>query len=379
MRRFIVCLLTGLLFILSGCWDQRELIERGFVLGAAIDEDEDQFELTVQFYHPTPKEEGGEDPFNFNINSETISEGARNLVNHIGRRANWSHMQTIIIGEDTARTRNFSELLDFFYREQEPRATTYITIGQGKGSDYLDVKPLFEGSSGRQFREIQRISKEVTGHSMETNLFDLALQMKSELGTAIIPYMTKVTKKSETAPVLGVAIIKDDKMIDKLSGTETQSLLMLREEFQRGNVKVSCKNGNKKNVDNIEVFLLHSEVSPKVKGDTVAVNVFFQIQADLRELLCTKFETVEVMKDFEAYIERNIEESLMNTIEKLQKNKVDAINLGNKVYRDDPKLWAAVKDNWDELFAKSQFVFDISVEIDASGITNPKPFLKKAE
>ncbi|MFC0472729.1 Ger(x)C family spore germination protein [Halalkalibacter kiskunsagensis] len=379
MKRFVVYILTGLLLTLSGCWDQRELTESGFVLGTAIDQHEDQMELSVQFYHPSPKEEGGEDPFNFNIYSETISEGARNLVNHIGRRANWSHMQTIVIGEDTARTKNLSEVLDFFYREQEPRATTQIAIGQGKGGDYLGVSPLFEGSSGRQFREIQKFSKEVTSHSIETTLLDLALQMKSELGTAVIPYMTKSKRMTETAPVIGVAIIKDDKMIDQLSGIETQSLLMLREQFQRGNIKIPCENGPNNQFDNIEVFLAHSDISPKVNGDSVAVNVSLQIQATLRELVCNEFETVQEIEEFATYIEQIIEGNLMNTIKKLQGNKVDVINLGNKVYRDNPKTWETVKGNWDELFAKGQFVFDISVEVEGSGITNPKPFLKKVE
>jgi spore germination protein KC len=381
LKRYVVFILAGMLVILSGCWDQRELIERGFVLGSAIDEHEEQLELTVQFYRPSPTEYSAEDPFTFNIYSETISEGARNLVNHVGRRANWSHMQTIVIGEDTAKTRNLSEVLDFFYREQEPRATTHIAIGQGKGSDYLDIKPLFEGSSGRQLREIQRFSNEVTSHSIETSLLDLALQIKSEIGTAIVPYMTKSEKKSKTAPLIGVAIIKDNKMIDQLSGIETQGLLMLREQFERGNIKIPCKNGSNENkFDNIEVYLLGSKVSPKVEGDKVIVDVSLQFEVTLREILCnTQLETAQDVEDLAGDIEEQIEKNLLNTIKILQENKVDVINVGNKVYQSQPKLWKTIKDKWDDMFANSEFVFDISVDIVGSGSTNYKPFLKNDE
>ncbi|WP_227935509.1 Ger(x)C family spore germination protein [Alkalihalobacillus deserti] len=382
MKTFAILIVTVVLLFLTGCWDQSELMERGFVLGTAIDQQEDQLELTVQFYRPSPMEGGGgasEEPANFHIFSQTFSEGARNLVNHVGRRANWSHMQVIVIGEETARTRNLSEILDFFYREQEPRVTTHILIGQGKGSNYLDIKPIFEDSSGRQLREIQRFSQEVTGHTQETTMHDLSVQMKSELGTAIIPYITKSgNEKIETAPIIGVAIIKDDKMIKDLSGTETQSLLVLREEYNRANWKLPCKNGNKENIfDNIEVFLFGSKLSPKIEGNKVTVDVSLQFEVTIREMLCNlELETTEDVEGFAGYIEEQIEKNLMNTLEILQESKVDAINLGNRVYHDNPKQWKEVKDQWDELFAESQFVFDISVEIVGSEVIHYKPFLK---
>jgi spore germination protein KC len=382
MKQVAIFVITGLLFILSGCWDQRELMERGFVLGSAIDQEEDQLKLTVQFYRPSPTEGAGggagEEPANFHITSQTISEGARNIVNHVGRRANWSHMQVIVIGEETAKARNLSDLLGFFYREQEPRATTHIVIGQGKGSDYLDIKPIFEDSSGRQLHEIQRFSHEVTGHAKETTIHDLSLQMKSELGISIIPYVTKVKEKIETAPIIGVAIIKNDKMVDELSGIETQSLLVLREEYNRANWRLPCENGNKNQYDNIEVFLLDSNISPKIEGDKVTVDVSLNFEVTLREIVCnTELETVDDVEKYVQYIQEQLEKNLMNTIQKLQENKVDAINIGSRVYQDNPKLWKKVKKDWDQLFAESQYVFDITVDMEGSGIIHYKPFLKK--
>ncbi|MCL7748315.1 Ger(x)C family spore germination protein [Halalkalibacter alkaliphilus] len=379
MKKLVIIILSVFLLVISGCWDQRELIERAFALGAAIDQHEDQLELTVQFYRPKPEEGGGGDggdPVSFGIYAQTISEGARNLVNHIGRRANWSHMQVIVIGEETARTRPLSELLGFFYREQEPRSTTHILIGQGKGSDYLNFDPLFEDSSGRQLREIQRFSREVTGHSRETTIHDLSLQLKSELGTAIVPYVTKSANKITTAPIIGVAIVKDDRMVSDLSGKETQSLLILREQFDRANWKLPCKEGNNGGrFDNIEVFLTSSNISPRVNGNQVTVDAAFQFEVTLRELVCeTVLETSEDANEFARYIEEQLEINLMNTIEKLQKEKIDASELGNKIYRDNPELWKSVKDNWDELFATAQFNFSISVDIDGSGTVEYRPF-----
>ncbi|MFA9458632.1 Ger(x)C family spore germination protein [Halalkalibacter sp. AB-rgal2] len=383
MKR-IFLLMIALLF-LAGCWDQRELMERGFILGAAIDEDQEKVELTVQFYRPVMIGSseggggGGREPIVTTIESESVSEAARNLVNYFGRKANWSHMQVIVVGEETVRHRHFNDILAFFYREQEPRATTNLMIGKGKGSDYLATEPMFEYASSRQFRELQRISHDEAGNTLDTTLHELSLQLQSELGVAIVPLVEKkIEKEITTSPLTGVAIIKDGVMVGDLDGTETQHVLIIRQQYNRGIWKIPCEEDpSVSKSDNMEIIVRESRVSPDLVGEQIIVDVDIEFEVRVRELMCdTVLETSEEVNAYAQKIEETIEEDLNKTIEGVKKKKVDVLNLGNDYHKKDAKKWEEIKDDWEEYFESAQFVYDINVEIVSSGLVDLKPFVE---
>jgi len=191
--------------------------------------------------------------------------------------------------------------------------------------------------------------------------------------------MKMSVEEAETTPFVGVALIKDDKMIGHLGEVETLGLTMLLDEFHRGILSLPCQKEQGGNiVDFVEIFLLESTVSPRFEQGQVIVDVSIDLKVNLRELLCdeTVLETVDDVEDYAERIEEQIEKNLMKTLTKLQGRKVDVINIGNKIYQEDPQLWNSIKDNWDDLFSQSQFNWNISAGIEGSGIIMQKPFLK---
>ncbi|GAE31619.1 Ger(x)C family spore germination protein [Halalkalibacter hemicellulosilyticus] len=381
MKRIFLLMIT--LMLLTGCWDQQELMERGFILGAALDEDEERIELTVQFYRPAKigaaEEGGGREPIVTTIESKSLSEAARNLVNYFGRKSNWSHMQIVIIGEETARNRHFNDILAFFYREQEPRATTNLLIGKGKGRDYLEIEPMFEYASSRQLRELQKLSHNEAGNTLDTTLHELSLQLQSELEVAIVPLAEKkVEKDLVSAPLIGVAIIKDGVMVGELDGTETQHVLMIREQYDRGVWKIPCEQDPEMiKSDNIELIMTDSHISPSIEGEQLVVDVDIQFEARVRELMCdTVLETAEEINAYAQKIEETIEKDLDKTIEDVKKKRIDVLNLGNDIHKKDAKKWEEIKDNWEEYLEGAQFAYDMKVKIVSSGLVDLKPFME---
>ncbi|WP_062050097.1 Ger(x)C family spore germination protein [Bacillus sp. JCM 19034] len=382
MKRIMIMIV---LLLLAGCWDQRELMERAFILGAAIDETEEQLELTVQLYRPTKVgPEGGEsdrEPATFTVESKSISEGARNLVNYFGRRGNWSHMQIIVIGEETARDRHFNDILAFFYREQEPRATTNLVIGKGKGRDYLEIEPLFDFSSSRQLRELQKISHDEAGNTLDTTLHELSLQLQSQLEVALVPLVKKEVEETiETASLIGVAVLQNGLMVDELNGTQTQHVLVLREQFERGVWKIPCKHEEQEAMiesDNIDLIKTNTRVSPTIEGEQLLVDVVIELDAMIRELMCeTVLETDEEINAYSRKIEETVKTDLEKTIKELKEKKIDVLNLGNEIYKNNPDQWDEVKGDWDEYFGNAQFSFNINVRVVGSGLVDFKPFME---
>lgn len=107
------------LFLLTGCWDSLELHERSFVMGIALDETEDdKLQLTAQIYKPAPggaqsNQSGQKSYVNIPIVENTVSEAVRKIPIHLGRKAHWGHLRTILIGEKLAREKGVGEILEF--------------------------------------------------------------------------------------------------------------------------------------------------------------------------------------------------------------------------------------------------------------------------
>lgn len=75
LTTLLICLLV--LSLTSGCWDNKELDEYGYVQAVAIDQGEDdRFVITTHFYNPSTKIEMGQsgNPASKGINISTSGE-----------------------------------------------------------------------------------------------------------------------------------------------------------------------------------------------------------------------------------------------------------------------------------------------------------------
>jgi spore germination protein KC len=134
---------------------------------------------------------------------------------------------------------------------------------------------------------------------------------------------------------------------------------------------------NKKSVESVEVLAMKSSV--KIMTGAPSPKVHFKIVADtaVSELSCTKIETMEEQKKFTDKVEHAIKQKLVSTTDFLKKNKFDALRIGNKIYQKNPPLWKKWRDNWDQLFAETEFDFDVEVKNSNSGTMIDKAAISK--
>src|SRR5690625_990583 len=131
MKYKLLTLLLTVVF-LTGCWDEMNIEERGFVIGSAIDLAEEQTSenvhvtLTNQLVVPaglgTPAQGSGEEKA-FN-NLSATGESIDNIVHSMGvitsRVPFFGHLQLVIISSEIAKQPNlFSSIMDFFIRDPE--------------------------------------------------------------------------------------------------------------------------------------------------------------------------------------------------------------------------------------------------------------------
>jgi spore germination protein KC len=54
---------------------------------------------------------------------------------------------------------------------------------------------------------------------------------------------------------------------------------------------------------------------------------------------------------------------------KLQRKfKVDSVGFGQEIYKNSPKKWSAIKDQWDARFPEAQVEIDVNLTINGAGM-----------
>ncbi|MDQ8735084.1 Ger(x)C family spore germination C-terminal domain-containing protein [Paenibacillus sp. LHD-38] len=211
-------------------------------------------------------------------------------------------------------------------------------------------------------------------------LLGLGFQLKGQVDDAMIPYLYRSKKLTETTPVAGAVLLKKGKMIGKLSSKDMESVLMLRDEYVRGVLEIPCltqPKGKSKWKETVQVISTSTQLSPEIKQRSVTVKASITIEGTVTELKCSKITTSEEEIKFINQIKKVVEQDMQKAYGELKQKKADVINLGNLIYRRHPALWKSMKEDWHEIFSKSQLQIQTDVKIINTGTTIGKSVLSK--
>lgn len=381
MKKLIKFIVASSLLFLSGCWDHSELTEYLFVQSLAIDQNKDgTIRLTTQFYKPAPKigsagSGGGESFFNLETEAKTVFEAIRDVTIHAGRKANWGHVRFIVVSERIAKQHSVGEVLDFFYRDHEPRLLTGVGITKGTAAEYLSEKPHVENTVSEQLNETTKTGSKFSAKTYPANLFTLGKQLHNEVDTAYAPFLKKEKEKVNSIYVDGLTVLQNGKIKTILSNKESKSLLLTLNEFQFGIIEVECK--GQRPEETFEVTQAHTKTSLSIKGDEIHYTIKPKIQASIGELECTNLETAPQLEKLNEKIENQINKNITKLLKKSQKKNLDVIGLGNHIYKSEPQLWAKIKKEKIPYFKKTVFHVKANVNVINTGTDISRPFHQK--
>jgi Ger(x)C family germination protein len=170
----------------------------------------------------------------------------------------------------------------------------------------------------------------------------------------------------------GSSVIKKDKFVGFLNGTETRGCLWIMNKVKDGAVTSTV--GNNKIV--MQIHSVNTNIIPHIVDNKIIMNVKLQVKAKLEEMTGDQ----DIL---------NIAE--VNTIEKLWENEiVSEMNLGfNKVQKeygtdvfgfDDiirekyPKYWKTIEPQWQNIFPTVEIKYDVTIIFRRIGKTTDSIF-----
>lgn len=363
----LFCLSLLLMFVFTSCWDYKEIEDKAFIIGIALDKDaeeDEEIEVTFQIAEPnafTPIGESEEPFWNISETAIDLSKAHIQLAKRMNQIPSLEHCQIILIGEEFAKTQQ-DETLDFLLRTYNIRRRVHIGVVKDKAKDILELKfktlliPAFVISE--MMNENHNYSLEVTNymdiggiHMAETNNFDF-----------ILP---KLIIDEDKLDMSGGGVFKDMHLVGWLDGEEIVGIRFLRGDVNSGFLSVELSEDLGKRAM-MNVFEAVSSMEPEIKDGRLLVKLDLRIEGDMTEIVLANKEIneTEFLNRLEKLYEQDVKNKIEKSFRKMQQEfNSDPYQLKEKLMSYYPEFWKENQENWDEVYRSAALELDVKVLI----------------
>ena len=365
-KSLTLILLIIICMFLAGCWNYREIESLSIIAGVAVERDpkNDDFILYIEIIEAggSTQEQTMESKI-IESRGETMFDAVRSAINASGKRLYWSHAQIVIISEDIARE-GILEVLDWFYRDAEPRLTLHLMVAR-------DASPKdIISSTGitNKIRSFEIDDKIENGDSVakyaHVDLYEAVKMLRSQVSYAYLPSIT--TKKQdeiEISEICGTAVFKGDKLVGFLDMQDTKYFLFIIDEIQGGLLVNKNVQDNPDANISLEVFDSKTKVKPVYSEGKITISIQIKTEVAIGECgphvnMGDKSGVTKIKEDMQEFLEENI----VRVIHKVQSEyDSDIFGFGQLIYQEMPDVWEQYKDNWDDEF--KDLTLQVSSEI----------------
>jgi Ger(x)C family germination protein len=365
MRKELLIILPIVLILLTGCWDQRLLVNRTLVNGVSLDGTEEG-KITASARALYIKNMGGGQ---FELIDElvkaerpTIAGLGLDLDSKITGEIDASKAHVLIIGEGLAR-KGIHPIIEFFYRQRESYLSSKIVVSKGKAVDILSLEkeksPIaFVILQILKGAETDTTIPKKTTFTVWNNILDPGKDM-------IIPYLEG--KSSGKVQVAGVALFNGDQYTGNTLSKEKSSLLLLMMN-QLGNTnRMALMLGPENNRQSISF-------STKDLRRNLEVHVDEEDKITSKIDLKLNIEVASYPQDFKKQLNiKKLNQELSDELTKqakeitstLLESNCDALGIGRQISSFHPELWKKI--NWEEEYKNVQFEPKVKVNIIKTG------------
>lgn len=362
------------IFILSGCWNYREIDRVAIIAGLAIDKDEtvNKYKITAEVYG-TDIGKGSEGSIKselYESEGASIFDAVRNLINVSGRRAYWAHCKVVIINAAIAE-KDISPMLDWLYRDAELRRDVKILLSEkGKAEDILKTNSALENTASYHLYAMMEAQSGVNKFP-NIELWEVIEHINTENKSMLLPLVeVEKGKNKNISTIKGSGILKNGKLIGLLSPEETNYALWLQGKIKDG-LFVITDNEKKSSYTTYEIFGFKRKVDiSNSKGLSIKVNI--KCDVGIAEIT-NNIDFNEKRNELALKAQNEIEDRLAAILKKMQNQyQSDIFEFSTIVRIKDKKLWNSIKNNWDEQFSSVPVEIDVDMKVRGSA-TISKP------
>lgn len=377
IRTMTYSVLLGVLIIISGCWDSKEVENLAITTLIACDKitenGVDQWQVSARILdmsgagsgESSKKASGSE--ILIKGTGLTFQEAIQDLTKRLPSRIFYEHNAAIIIGERVAKE-ELPNLIGNVLRFPGTRLRTYILISRGEAFQALQTKPELVPLLSKELKMIVDRTAEQTGSSAKVTVLDFAKQLSRTDRDPVLPaikiHSAEEGEKTGSPSIVieGLGIIRKSKLIGWLNQDETMGYLFLTDKSSTSQISISTEYDN--TLYSYFLSSYESHIESELIGDTPSFTIKLHTEGAIHEINKPVLELEEIPA-LEKAASQRIQEIALETISKSKEYDADFLGLNTHLHRHHPEEWAKIASDWREHFPNA----DIKVEVEAK-VTN---------
>ena len=334
-----------------------ELSELMIMQGIGIDVTENGFKTTVELLNNeqsgSPGGNGNSDKKTkiYSAEGATVGEALRKLVTKSGNEPMFAHNRVIVIGEEAAN-RDLSDILDFFERNYDSRASQLLCIAKNTtGESVIRAKVPMDTVKSEI---LENMLVECSKQSLvpKVRIIDAINYIKDETSGLCIPAV-KVEKngEDENFELDGCAVFGTDTTFSMYIDSETaEGIAILNDKIEEGVISAALPNGQ-----SASFYINKGRCRYKIttENGVLHYSLNVKISCDLEGVQGDEYFSTDtgVVETFQTAVGEAISKKAENTLTVLQgKHGADVVRYGKRLRNKGNDLYYIVKDNWGDIF-----------------------------
>lgn len=343
-----------LVFLLTGCYDHKELNEIAILTATEINKVDDEYIVNAQVVNPQSKDTVNiQAPFIiYEGKGKTIQEAYRQIKLQSSRFLYPNHLQILVVNENLAKE-DINSIVDFYLRI--PHVRTEFNIIIGKDENILDITTPIDDISATSILETMETNNKYFGTTNLVTFNEFANMTIDKNLEVILPSIeavnynkesdteenTKTTKIDSLYKLSNLAVFKDNKLLGYLTENESITYNILKNKVETTLVTYECE---KDKYMTVEVTKMKSDISTKNKEISIKLEMSGNINETMCKLPLSKEENIKkLQKELEDYVTSEIEKNINNIRKKYNSDIFGFLDL---IYKTDYNTYKEIKDNW---------------------------------
>jgi spore germination protein KC len=366
-----------IIFLLTGCYDQKELNSIAIMTATEINKIDNEFIVNVQVVNPqsSDKTVNIQAPFVvYTGTGKTIHEAYRQIKLQSSRYLYPNHMEILIINEKLAKE-DVSQIIDFFLRIPDVRTEFYVLIG--KNENIINITTPIDDVSGTSIVDTMKTNNKYLGITNFVTFNEFANMDLNKNLEVILPSIEakNYTKESETIEntkntkiesiyQLGnLTVFKDNKLEGYLTEDQSISYNIIKNKAEAILITYNCDNNK---YMSIEATDIKTDISTKNKKIDIKVNMTGNINETMCDIKLNNEKNIKkIEKSLNKYVKNKIEASI-NDIRKEYNS--DVFGFLDLIYKTDYNTYKKIKNNWYEKEYKNiKINIDVSINVIGKG------------
>lgn len=388
-RSIGILALISMCLLVSGCWDRRELQDRGFVLAAAIDvedaglkpgqsksvrEVEDfaqahgkkKYRLSLQILRFAGSEAGGGggQPKTYVISTtgQSMHEMIRDLLGQTSKPVFFEHMQTIIVSEAVLRQTRLSNILDLFRRDGEIRWRIRVYATSKEARPFLEYNPPSGDPGGIYLARLaynHPKNTHIIGSKTDLGYISQTIDNKDDVRIPRIEMADKVVKLG------GATMFKKDRFVGYMDDYGTKGIKLIYGTEKSALIPVACKD-HPGNLLVFELFEHQTKLTPHIVGDEVYFTLDISMFGNLGEVSCGQYHNTSdprYLREAEVAFANEVKRNVQYTLNACKDLGVDIGLFKKQLKNHYPDEWEKIKDRWDEIYPEMPIYTSVNVKV----------------